>query len=44
MASAQWIDTHVHLVDFLQHPAAVTDLRDSLVGAGVQRAVPLPLG
>ncbi|MDI9938274.1 MULTISPECIES: amidohydrolase family protein [Rhodococcus] len=39
MASAQWIDTHVHLVDFLQHPAAVHELRDTLVDAGAQRAV-----
>jgi hypothetical protein len=39
MASRSWIDTHVHLVDFLQAPADTAELRDALVRNGARRAV-----
>ncbi|MFE7421815.1 amidohydrolase family protein [Rhodococcus sp. NPDC057529] len=38
-SSPKWIDTHVHLVDFLQRPGQMPDLRDSLVRNGATRAV-----
>ena len=35
----QWIDSHVHLVDFVQRPADADELSEELAASGVERAV-----